>query len=248
MGGCRKGGGKGGKGGKGGRRKGGGKKGGKRKGGGKGKGGGKRAGPSGGSRGGFAKSVPTLFGGPPPLPDDATAFFLRPSARPLVRVPLEFSSLKHWCDIIGNNILAEFWQMFKECSCSWTGFGGAAGDELIIDNAPAEGFSQCLLLVNRQPRIASSQRVLGVGKVAVKLRGGPAQSGQVKSLGYIGSYLAEYSACLELKQLKPGELTGPMRAILEPKVLEHCGPQLGLPLNGMRVCVAFEGNPAFKIC
>eukprot|EP00928_Gymnodinium_smaydae_P075244 TRINITY_DN5824_c0_g1_i1.p1 TRINITY_DN5824_c0_g1~~TRINITY_DN5824_c0_g1_i1.p1 ORF type:complete len:1306 (-),score=362.37 TRINITY_DN5824_c0_g1_i1:108-4025(-) len=157
-------------------------------------------------------------GAPLPLPEDPVAPFLHPTSRPLVRVPLEFPTLRQWCDIIGNNILAEFWQVYKECSCSFTGYGVAAGDELIIDNAPADGFSQCLLLVNRQPRLATSQRVLGVGKVAVKLRGGSAQSGQVKSLGYVGSYLAEFAACLELRRLPPAELTGPMRAILEPKV------------------------------
>ncbi|CAL1165828.1 unnamed protein product, partial [Cladocopium goreaui] len=112
------------------------------------------------------------------LPEDPLAPFLHPSSRPLIQVPLEFSSLRHWCEVIGNNILAEFWHMFKEARASFTGYGTAAGDELMLENAPAEGFSQCLLLLDRQPRIAASQRVLGVGRVAVKLRGGAVRSGQ----------------------------------------------------------------------
>lgn len=152
------------------------------------------------------------------LPEDPLAPFLHPSSRPLIQVPLEFSSLRHWCEVIGNNILAEFWHMFKEARASFTGYGTAAGDELMLENAPAEGFSQCLLLLDRQPRIAASQRVLGVGRVAVKLRGGAVRSGQVKSLGYVGSFLSEFSAALELRKLQPKDMTPPMRAILEPKV------------------------------
>eukprot|EP00913_Durusdinium_trenchii_P009878 g9271.t1 len=150
---------------------------------------------------------------PAALPEDPTAPFLHPSSRQLVQVPLEFSSLKQWCEVIGNNLLAEFWYMFKEARASFSGYGTACGDELLLENAPADGFSQCLLLLDRQPRIAASQRVLGVGKVAVKLRGGA-----VKSLGYIGSFLAEFSAALELRKLQPKEMTAPMHAILEPKV------------------------------
>eukprot|EP00434_Breviolum_minutum_P001313 symbB.v1.2.001154.t2/scaffold47.1/size388503/9 len=152
--------------------------------------------------------------GTPALPDDPMAPFLHPASRPLVQVPLEFSSLRHWCEIIGNNLLAEFWYMFKEARANFTGFGTAMGDEILLENAPSEGFSQCLLLLDRQPRIAASQRVLGVGKVAVKLRGGAAKSG----LGFIGSFLAEFAAALELRKLQQKDMTAPMRAILEPKV------------------------------
>lgn len=131
----------------------------------------------------------SLNGAPPPLPEDPTLPFLRPTPRPLVKVPLEFNSLRHWCEVIGNNILAEFWHVFREGRASFNGFAVAAGDELIIDNAPADGFNQCLLLVDNQPRIASSQRVLGVGKVAVKLRGGAPKTGRIRSLGYLGATL-----------------------------------------------------------
>lgn len=181
-------------------------------------------------------AAPRPFGAPAPLPNDPIAPFLHPSARSLVKVPLEFTSLRHWCDVIGNNILAEFWHVFREATPAFTGFGGACGDELIIDNAPSDGLTQHLLLVNRQPRLVSSQRVLGVGKIAVKLRGGGAQSGQVKSLGYVGSFLAEFAATLELRQLPPQELTGPMRAILEPK-RELPGEYARRPLNTAAVPV-----------
>ncbi|CAE7456355.1 unnamed protein product [Symbiodinium sp. CCMP2456] len=108
--------------------------------------------------------------------------------------------------------------MFKEARSNFSGFGGAAGDGLIVDNAPPEGLSQCLILLDRQPRIVTSQKVLAPGKFALKLRGGSVRSGQVRSLGYIGSFLAEYSAALELRHCKPSDMTNPMRAILEPKV------------------------------
>eukprot|EP00439_Symbiodinium_sp_Y106_P046202 s1853_g5.t2 len=159
-----------------------------------------------------------VAGSPPPLPDDPVAPFLHPSSRPLLKVPLEFNSLSHWCEVIGNNILAEFWYMFKEARSNFSGFGGAAGDGLIVDNAPPEGLGQCLILLDRQPRIVTSQKVLAPGKFALKLRGGSVRSGQVRSLGYVGSFLAEYSAALELRRCKPSDMTNPMRAILEPKV------------------------------
>lgn len=156
--------------------------------------------------------------GPPPLPDDAGAPFLQPTPRPLVKVPLEFKSLQHWCDVIGNNILAEFWYVYKEARSCFSGFGTAVGGELLIDRAPGDGLMQHLLLVNRQPRIVASQRILAPGKVALKLRGGAAVTGDVRSLGYIGSFLAEFGAICELRKLPVRELTGPMRAILEPKI------------------------------
>merc|ERR1719215_1714427 len=103
--------------------------------------------------------------------------FLHPTARSLTKVPLEFTSLPHWCDVIGNNILAEFWHVLREARPVFTGFGTAAGDELIIENAPSDGLTQHLLLQDRQPRIVTSQRILGMNRLAVKLRGGSAHSG-----------------------------------------------------------------------
>ena len=40
--------------------------------------------------------------------------FLRPSPRALVPVPLEFESVRHFCDLIANNLLAEFWHLIQE--------------------------------------------------------------------------------------------------------------------------------------
>ncbi|CAE7362521.1 SETX [Symbiodinium natans] len=172
-------------------------------------------------------------GSPPPLPDDpvapgASEMGMKRGGPLLVLTTSDLGfgcdvldcdvSLANRCEVIGNNILAEFWCMFKEARSNFSGFGGAAGDALIVDNAPPEGLSQCLLLLDRQPRIVSSQTVLGPGKFALKLRGGSVRSGQVRSLGYIGSFLAEYSAALELQRCKPTDVTNPMKAILEPKV------------------------------
>jgi hypothetical protein len=40
--------------------------------------------------------------------------FLHPTPRALVPVPLEFESVRHFCDLIANNLLAEFWHLIQE--------------------------------------------------------------------------------------------------------------------------------------
>ena len=46
--------------------------------------------------------------------DDKLQPFLHPKPRSLVAVPLEFRSAKHWAELIGHNLLAEFWQVYRE--------------------------------------------------------------------------------------------------------------------------------------
>ena len=40
--------------------------------------------------------------------------FLQPAPRALVPVPLQFESVAHFCHLIGNNLLAEFWHLIQE--------------------------------------------------------------------------------------------------------------------------------------
>ena len=92
----------------------------------------------------------------------------------------------------------------------------AAGDELLVENAPLDSLVQHLVVVNGRPRIVKSQRIMGVSRIAIKFCGGGATSGAIKSVGYVGSYLAEYSAALELSKSQPSQMTDSMKVILNP--------------------------------
>ena len=53
-----------------------------------------------------------------PLPLDPLVPFLCPAERKVVEVPLSFSSHERWCDVIGNNLLAEFWYSIRDSTVS----------------------------------------------------------------------------------------------------------------------------------
>ena len=88
--------------------------------------------------------------------------FLRPSPRALVPVPLEFESVRHFCDLIANNLLAEFWHLIQE------GPRGpavratpAAGGGLRVTSGDAAGDGENaahhLLLIERRLHLVVSQ-------------------------------------------------------------------------------------------
>ena len=88
--------------------------------------------------------------------------FLRPSPRALVPVPLEFESVRHFCDLIANNLLAEFWHLIQEgprgpaVRATPTAGGGlrvTSGDAAAGD----ENAAHHLLLIERRLHLVVSQ-------------------------------------------------------------------------------------------
>ena len=159
--------------------------------------------------------------------------FLRPSPRALVPVPLEFESVRHFCDLIANNLLAEFWHLIQE------GPRGpavkatpAAGGGLRVTSGDATGDGENaahhLLLIERRLHLVVSQsggtvnaatgeKTPCVLQLRPKLQG-PHQ-GPVRSFGYVGAFVAELAALQELALRDArGEAGSPaLRAMLKPR-------------------------------
>eukprot|EP00397_Hematodinium_sp_SG-2012_P004179 GEMP01004190.1.p1 GENE.GEMP01004190.1~~GEMP01004190.1.p1 ORF type:complete len:1162 (+),score=330.64 GEMP01004190.1:287-3772(+) len=199
----------------GGKGKGKGKGGGKRKG---GKGKGKRKGGKGKGKGGRGKGGGGGYGDSGAvargLPADASSCFLKPQKRQVIPVPLEFSSLREWCEIIGNNILAEFWYLYAERRSVFNAMCSVRGNEVRIENAK-ESFAQHLFLIDGALCMAQTASMRDNAAV-VQVKPAPRAQGFVKvlSLGYIGSYMAELGACLELPK---GQITPLHRSIIQPR-------------------------------
>ena len=107
----------------------------------------------------------------PPLPLDPFAPFLRPTARTVVEVPLSFSSHEHWCDVIGNNLLAEFWYSIKDSrtsrkhSSAVRFHGTDAGREYVVECCQDQNLVHNLLEQDGQLLLVKEQRYVDVGKI-----------------------------------------------------------------------------------
>ena len=184
--------------------------------------------------------------------------FLRPSPRALVPVPLEFESVRHFCDLIANNLLAEFWHLIQE------GPRGpavkatpAAGGGLRVTSGDATGDGENaahhLLLIERRLHLVVSQsggtvnaatgeKTPCVLQLRPKLQG-PHQ-GPVRSFGYVGAFVAELAALQELALRDArGEAGSPaLRAMLKPReaVAGHWHPP-PLPEEDFALIAASRG-------
>ena len=184
--------------------------------------------------------------------------FLRPSPRALVPVPLEFESVRHFCDLIANNLLAEFWHLIQE------GPRGpavkatpAAGGGLRVTSGDATGDGENaahhLLLIERRLHLVVSQsggtvnaatgeKTPCVLQLRPKLQG--AHQGPVRSFGYVGAFVAELAALQELALRDArGEAGSPaLRAMLKPReaVAGHWHPP-PLPEEDFALIAASRG-------
>jgi len=148
----------------------------------------------------------------------------------LVPVPLQFPSVKSWAELLGHNLLAEFWEMYRESKGR-----GATMDAVALDggrvrlhastSALEEGLQHHLLLVGGK----SLHLVMGqdppdliAGTVGLNLKPCVGERGRFrcKSLGYIGSYVAELGALMELAILNATEQRAfpVLQSILRPAV------------------------------
>jgi hypothetical protein len=163
--------------------------------------------------------------------------FLQPAPRALVPVPLQFESVAHFCHLIGNNLLAEFWHLIQEGPRGPPIKAMPAADgklTLVSETESGENLIHNLLLVNNQLHLVVAQTGGALnpatgerGSVLLSLK--PRLSGfqgQIRSFGYVGSYVAELAALQELALAGERAASPVLRAVLDPSidVLGHWHP------------------------
>jgi hypothetical protein len=217
------GGGRGGRGGKGGGARG-------KRGGGGGGGGGPRGRDSGGGRG--PRPPPwagKLSGGPSRAApsrhvmesalEDKDRPFLNPRERKLVPVPLEFDSVRHYCALIAHNMLAEFWHVYREGPRGPEFRGTVVGDnELFIEGGDVEdGMMHHLLSIRGSVHLVTNQGLAGMESMRLSVRPALRERGSIsgKSYGYVGSYINELKALIELAEAK--EVSNVLQSVLCPR-------------------------------
>ena len=134
--------------------------------------------------------------------------FLYPTPRQLHPVPLEFQSVAHFAMLIGNNLLAEFWHLIQEGprGPAIKAMPASDGKLNLVNDAGVGGEEASLihhlLLINRQLHLVVGQTggerdpVTG-DKSPVLLSLKPKLNGfqgQIRSFGYVGSFVAELAA------------------------------------------------------
>jgi hypothetical protein len=153
---------------------------------------------------------------------------LRPRERRLEPVPLQFHDVQHWCSIIAHNLLSEFWHVYRE---GMEGRGrrlnatAFSSKELLVTGAgDDDALMHNLLIINGSAHIVNNSSPPEMdGSVKVQVKPPIHCSGRFTcvTLGYIGSYMAELAALLELS-VKYSNSREPMpnvlRSILQPQV------------------------------
>ena len=105
--------------------------------------------------------------------EDKDKPFLSPRARSVVPVPLEFSSARQYCAVIAHNLLAEFWNVYREGGRGPEVRGSAISDsELMVDGAEAveEGMMQHLVSIGGSLHIVTQQTILSQDSVKLSVR------------------------------------------------------------------------------
>jgi hypothetical protein len=117
-------------------------------------------------------------------------------------------------------LLAEFWHIYREGPKGPEVSATCVSDgELIVSGADAveEGMMQHLIVVGHSLHIVTNMTPLGPSEMKISVKPKMSSRGGVrcKSFGYIGSYIAELRALIELAEdPKP---TNVLRSILDPR-------------------------------
>lgn len=105
--------------------------------------------------------------------EDKDKPFLNPRARSVVPVPLEFNSPRQYCAVIAHNLLAEFWNVYREGGRGPEVRGTAISDsELMVEGAEAveEGMMQHLISIGGSLHIVTQQTILSQENVKLSVR------------------------------------------------------------------------------
>ena len=159
--------------------------------------------------------------------------FLHPTPRVLVPVPLVFESPQHFCELIANNLLAEFWYLIQEGprGPGLKATPSAGGRLRVGGDTAGDGDASLvhhLLLIDRRLHVVVQQTQGGVvntgtgDKTPCVLTLKPKLAGPfvgpIRSFGYVGAFVAELSALRELSlRDNNGDAASPaLRAMLSP--------------------------------
>jgi len=151
--------------------------------------------------------------------DDKDKPFLNPRERHLVNVPLEFDSVRHYCALIAHNMLAEFWHVYREGPRGPEFRGTVVGDnELYVDGCDVdEGMMHHLISIRGSVHLVTNQGLAGAESMRLSVRPALRERGSVsgKSYGYVGSYINELKALIELAEAK--SVSNVLKSVLEPR-------------------------------
>jgi len=178
--------------------------------------------------------------------EDGQAPFLRPRERRLVKVPTSFSSVQQWCEIVAHNLLAEFYHQFRQ------GLSGGAGAEkrfkfrsnkptemALVGDTTEESWVHNLVVINRRVHMVLGQKDADIGGGPLLKLKPPLQktgAGSGVNLGYMGSYITELGALIEIAEAGSVNVPNVVRSILKPDLdfpgeYVHAGYQAGVPIN-----------------
>jgi hypothetical protein len=125
--------------------------------------------------------------------EDKEKPFLHPRQRAIIPVPLQFHSVQQYCALIAHNLLAEFYHVYREGPKGGGMRGMATGGALMVEGANVEdGMMQHLISVGGSLHIVTNQTLTGLEGMALTVKPKLQAHGsvQVKSYGYIGSYMS----------------------------------------------------------
>jgi len=151
--------------------------------------------------------------------DDKDKPFLNPRERRLVHVPLEFDSVRHYCALIAHNMLAEFWHVYREGPRGPEFRGTVVGDnEVCVDGCNVdEGMMHHLISIRGSIHLVTKQGLAGTESLRLSVRPALRERGSIsgKSYGYVGSYINELKALIELAEEK--RVSNVLQSVLFPR-------------------------------
>jgi len=153
--------------------------------------------------------------------------FLNPSEQQLIDVPDEFANVGQYCSVIAHNMLVEFWHKFQQ--------GARAGNfccrvqgatQLYIEDCDTDhGMKHSLLRIAGSLHIVTAQKIAGRDKLWLTITPKLApelsaqESMEIESFGYIGAYVAELAALVELASRRIYDPTSNvLKSILCPRL------------------------------
>jgi len=149
--------------------------------------------------------------------------FLNPCERQLIDVPDEFADVFQYCSVIANNMLVEFWHEFQQGARAGIFCGEVQGTKgLYIKGCNADnGMVHNLVCISGSLYIVTAQEIAGKDKLWLTVQPKLIAQGSVRveSFGYVGSYVTELVALVELASRKKNESpSNVLKSVLCPRL------------------------------
>mmetsp|Transcript_28537 Transcript_28537/g.45829 ORF Transcript_28537/g.45829 Transcript_28537/m.45829 type:complete len:1349 (-) Transcript_28537:902-4948(-) len=149
--------------------------------------------------------------------------FWKPRERQLTEVPDEFANLQQYCSIIAHNMLVEFWHEHQKGPRAGNLRGRYLGaSDLFLEGCKADqGMVHNLILISGSLHIVTKQEVAGIDKLWLTVKPPMREQAtmQVESYGYIGGYITELAALIELAERPPHwGVSNVLKSVLCPRL------------------------------